>query len=145
MRTVLQSFIQSHKKKQAQLSFESSALGPQVKSLLLSPEMPGRSRQHISLSLLKAQTLDSDLNSNSRSAASCLRSFVCSVVLILCYPMDYSPPGFSVHGILQGRILEWVAISFSRGSSQPRDRTRSPTLEADYLPPEPLGKSQKRS
>ena len=37
-------------------------------------------------------------------------------------PMDYSPPGSSVHGILQARILEWVAISFSRGSSRPRDR-----------------------
>ena len=32
-------------------------------------------------------------------------------------PMDYSPPGSSVHGIVQARILEWVAISFSRGSS----------------------------
>ena len=38
-------------------------------------------------------------------------------------PVDCSPPGSSVHGILQARILEWVAISFSRGSSQPRDRT----------------------
>ena len=38
-------------------------------------------------------------------------------------PMDCSLPGFSVHGILQARILQWVAISFSRGSSQPRDRT----------------------
>ena len=37
--------------------------------------------------------------------------------------MDCSPPGSSVHGILQVRILEWVAISFSRGSSQPRDWT----------------------
>ena len=36
---------------------------------------------------------------------------------------DYSPPGSAVHGILQVRILEWVAISFSRGSSPPRDRT----------------------
>ena len=35
----------------------------------------------------------------------------------LCDPMDCSPPGSSVHGILQARILEWVAISFSRGSS----------------------------
>ena len=42
----------------------------------------------------------------------------------VCGPMDYSPPGSSVHGILQTRILEWVAVSFSRGSSQPRDRTR---------------------
>ena len=39
----------------------------------------------------------------------------------LCGPMDSSPPGPSVHGILQVRILEWVAISFCRGSSQPRD------------------------
>ena len=37
--------------------------------------------------------------------------------------MDCSPPGSSIHGILQSRILEWVAISSSRGSSQPRDRT----------------------
>ena len=39
-------------------------------------------------------------------------------------PVDYSPPGSSVHGILQARIMEWAAISISRGSSQPRDRTR---------------------
>jgi len=38
-------------------------------------------------------------------------------------PMDYSPPGSSVHGILQARILEWVAISYSRGSFQPRAQT----------------------
>ena len=42
----------------------------------------------------------------------------------LCNPVDCSPPGSSVHGILQARILEWVAVSFSRGSSQPRDRTQ---------------------
>ena len=47
---------------------------------------------------------------------SCVRLFVT--------PVDCSPPGSSVHGILQARILEWVAISFSRGSSQSRDRTQ---------------------
>ena len=41
----------------------------------------------------------------------------------------WSPPGSSVHGILQARILEWVAISFSRGSSQPRDQTQVTTLQ----------------
>ena len=41
----------------------------------------------------------------------------------LCDPMDSSPPGSSVHGILQGRILEWVASPFSRGSSWPKDQT----------------------
>ena len=44
--------------------------------------------------------------------------------LTLCDPLDYSLPGSSVHGILQARILEWVAISFSRGSSWPRDQTQ---------------------
>ena len=43
--------------------------------------------------------------------------------LTLCSPMDCSPQGSSVHGILQARILEWVAIPFSRGSSQPREQT----------------------
>ena len=37
--------------------------------------------------------------------------------LTLCDPMDHSPPGFSVHGILQARLVEWVAMPFSRGSS----------------------------
>ena len=39
----------------------------------------------------------------------------------LCDPMDYSPPGFSIHRIFQARILEWVAISFSRRPFRPRD------------------------
>ena len=39
----------------------------------------------------------------------------------LCEPMDRSRPGSSIHGILQARVLEWVAIPFSRGSSQPKD------------------------
>ena len=43
--------------------------------------------------------------------------------LTLCDPRDCSPPGSSVHGILQARILEWVAISSFRGSSWPRDQT----------------------
>ena len=41
----------------------------------------------------------------------------------LCDPMDCSLPGSSVYGILQARILEWVTIPFSRGSSRPRDQT----------------------
>ena len=50
-------------------------------------------------------------------------------------PLDYT-----VHGILQTRILEWVAFPFSRGSSQPRDWSRSPTLQADSLSAESQGK-----
>ena len=46
----------------------------------------------------------------------------CSVVSYSLQPKDCSPPGSSVHGILQARILEWVAMPSSRGSSQPRNR-----------------------
>ena len=46
-----------------------------------------------------------------------------SVRPTLCDPMDCGPPGFSVHWMLEARILEWVAISSSRGSSRPRDGT----------------------
>ena len=53
--------------------------------------------------------------------------------LTLCDPLNYT-----VHGILQARILEWVAIPFSIGSSQPR----SPALQVDSLPAEPPGKPQ---
>ena len=46
----------------------------------------------------------------------------------LCNSMDWSLPGSSVHGIFQARVLEWVAISFSRGSSWTRDRTQIPCV-----------------
>ena len=52
----------------------------------------------------------------------CVYSII-QLCLTLCHPMDCSPPDSSVHGIFQERILEWVSISFSRGSTQPRDRT----------------------
>ena len=51
----------------------------------------------------------------------CVWVLVSRLYLTLCDPMDYSLQGSSVHGILQGRIMEWVAIPFSRGSSQPQD------------------------
>ena len=50
--------------------------------------------------------------------------------------MVCSPPGSSAYGILQTRILEWVAISFSRGSSQPGIEPRTPAWQADSLPSE---------
>ena len=48
---------------------------------------------------------------------------VCSFMFNSCDPVDCRSPGFSVHGIFQARILEWVTISYSRGSSWPRDWT----------------------
>ena len=55
----------------------------------------------------------------------------------LCNPMDSRLPGSSVHGLLQSRILEEVAIPFPRGSFQPRNRTRSPSLQVNSLLFEP--------
>jgi len=51
--------------------------------------------------------------------------------------MDYSPPRSSVHGIFQARILEWVAISSSRGSSNPRTEPTSPALAGGFFLTEP--------
>ena len=53
-----------------------------------------------------------------------VKALVTQSCLTLCDPMDYGPPGSSVHGILQARILEWVYISSFRVSSPPRDQTQ---------------------
>ena len=53
----------------------------------------------------------------------CVCVLVAQSYMTLCDTMDCSPTGFSVHGIIQARILEWIAISFPRGTSQSRDRT----------------------
>ena len=53
----------------------------------------------------------------------------------LCHPIDYRPSGYSVHRISQARILEWVAISFSRISSQTRDQTWVSCIQVDSEPP----------
>ena len=67
---------------------------------------------------------------NQQKASLKVKVLVAQSYLTPCDPMDCSLPGSSVHGILQARTLEWVAVPFSRGSSQPRDRTQvySPTL-----------------
>ena len=68
----------------------------------------------------------------AEKVSDCLRGGVCVCVCVcvcaqlcptLCNPMDYSSPCSSVHGLSQARMLEWVAISFSRGSSRLRDQT----------------------
>ena len=58
----------------------------------------------------------------------------------LCDTMNCSPTGSSVDGVFQARILEWVAISFSRGYSQPRDQTQVSRIQADSLSAELPGK-----
>ena len=59
----------------------------------------------------------------------------------LCNPMDYSPPGSSVHGILQTRIVGWVAMPSSRGPSQPRDQTQVSRFAGRFFTTEPPGKT----
>ena len=67
----------------------------------------------------------------------CCCCWVTKSCLTLCDLMDCSPPGSSVHGILQARILEWVTISFSTGSSQPRDWTHVPCFAGRFFTTEP--------
>ena len=60
--------------------------------------------------------------------------------LTLCNTIDYNPPGFSVHGILQARILQWIPIPFSRGSSWARDQTQVSSTTGKFFTTEPPGK-----
>ena len=72
---------------------------------------------------------------------------VCAQLLQLCptlwVPMDCSSPGSSIHGILQARILGWIAISFYRGSSWSRDKTCVLCLSDGFFTSEPPGKPMK--
>ena len=74
---------------------------------------------------LQAHSLLSEPPGKLTHVSVCVCVCVTQLCLTLCDSMDCSPPGSSVHGILQARIPEWVAISFSRGSSQPRDGTQA--------------------
>ena len=72
-----------------------------------------------------------------------MRAQLLKLRLTLCNPVDCSLPGSSVHEIFQAKILEWVAMPSSRGSSQPRDQNRGVScvfcITADSLPQRHLG------
>ena len=70
----------------------------------------------------------------------CVRAKSLQSCPTLCDPMDLACQALLSMGILQARILEWVAMPSSRRASQSRDQTRSPTLQVDSLPSEPPGK-----
>ena len=84
-----------------------------------------------------------------------MKVLVAQLHLTLCDPMNWSPPGYSLHRLVQARILEWVAIPFSRvwatreaprilecvASPNPGIEPRSPALRADSSPSEPRGKA----
>ena len=87
---------------------------------------------------------ENNINNNNYNSSHSLYPFTVlgfiffshSVISDSCDPMDYSPPGSPVHGISQARILEWVAISFSREPSDPGVEPRSPVslaLQADSI------------
>ena len=84
----------------------------------------------ISLEGLK-NVLESYTGAQGITCCHCCCCLVAKLCLTLYNSMNCSLPGSSVHGIIQARILEWVAISFSRGSSQPRDHPLH--WQADYL------------
>ena len=74
------------------------------------------------------------LNSSPACMPACSVAKLC---LTLCDPVDCSPPGSSVHGILQARILEWVAISFSRNLPNSGIEPLSPALAGRFFTTEP--------
>ena len=99
------------------------------------PSMDGVAQSRTRLKWLSSKTVKADLQMVTASRVKNW-SEVAQSCLTLCDPMDSSPPGSTIHGIFQARILEWAAISFSRGSSQPRDGTCVSCI-TDTLPSEP--------
>ena len=69
-------------------------------------------------------------------------SYCCLIAksCLSCHSMDYSPPGFSVHGISQARILEWVVISYSSNLPNPGIKPACPALADGFYSTEPAGK-----
>ena len=103
------------------------------------------SRSVVSDSLWPHQLQHTRLPCASPSPGACMRAKLLQSCLTLCNPMDCSPPGSSVRGILQARILGWVLMPSSRASSQPRDRTCiscSSCTAGGFFTTEPLGKPQ---
>ena len=81
-------------------------------------------------------------NLQDRKCGCCLVTMSC---LSLCNPLDYSLPGSSVHGISWTRILEWVAILFSRDLPNPGIKPASPPLASGFFTTEPSGKPNTES
>ena len=62
-----------------------------------------------------------------------VKVLIVQLCLTVCNSLDCSPQGSSVHGILRARILEWIAILFSRGSSRPRDQTQVSCIAGGFF------------
>ena len=79
------------------------------------------------------EEVDSLVKGKAFDILMCIHAKSLQLYPTLCNPMDCSPPGSSVHGILQARILEWVAIPFSRGSSRSRDWTWASCIAGKFF------------
>ena len=111
--------------------------GSQARSISIIWELPRHANSGAPLALLNQKLLLGLSNTPSGSfcvASCCLAAKSCPT---LCDLTDCSPPGSFVHGISQAGILEWVAISFSRGSSQLRDQTRVSCIAGGFFTTEP--------
>ena len=93
----------------------------------------------------RSRNFPTGLTSNSEHISNYVCVCVCMLVaqscLTLCNSMDCNLSGSSIHGIFLARILEWVAISFSRESSQPRDPTHISCIAGGLLTTEPPGRT----
>ena len=100
------------------------------KSSQTHPVLPTRSWGPLPLSTVPPA---SNPNSNPKPNSNTNLKESAQLCPTLCDPVDCSPPGSLVHGIFQVRVLEWVAISFSRGSSQPKDLTRISRIAGSHF------------
>ena len=73
------------------------------------------------------------LEQNTRFIGDCVHAKLLQSCLTLCDPMDCSPPGSSIHGILQAKILEWVAVPSSSGCSWPSDPTHMSLISGRFF------------
>ena len=80
--------------------------------------------------LLQATELRTQSRGPAACGSQCLVAQSCST---LCHPVDYSPPASSVHGILQARILEWVAMPSFRGSAKPRNQNQVSLIAGGFF------------
>ena len=93
-------------------------------------EDPAQPKKKKKMRLLRKQEMPVFFQSITMFTAAVLVFQSCPT---LCNPTDYNPPGFSVHGIFQARILEWIAMPSSRRSSQPRDQTQVSYIAAIFF------------
>ena len=100
-----------------------------IKQMIQGPKETSQRKKHLYLEMLYQKTEEAEVMGEGLGESVESKRYMCVHAKLLqscptlCDAMDYSPPGSSVHGFLQARILEWIALPSSRRSSQPKDRT----------------------